>query len=113
MRKRFEQQMELGVLPISETPVLKKSRDATPALIKTLLEIYKTPVYADKILSILEQKISKGKKKTGRKGFRPMANICIGTISFRIRFKLRPIAFYGKCKYCLTPTTWDRNRIRL
>lgn len=68
MRKRFNQQMDLGVLPISETPVSKKSRDAAPALIKTLLEIYKTPVYADKIFSILEQKISKGKKKTGRKG---------------------------------------------
>lgn len=68
MRNRFEQQMELGVLPISETPVLKKSRDAVPALIKALLTLYKTPEYMDKILSILEQKISKGKKKTGRKG---------------------------------------------
>ena len=62
--------MELGVLPISETPVLKKSRDAVPALIKTLLTLYKTPEYMDKILSILEQKISKGKKKPSTKGRR-------------------------------------------
>ncbi|MGB1284736.1 MAG: ISNCY family transposase [Polaribacter sp.] len=60
--------MELGVLPILETPVLEKSRDDVPALIKTLLEIYKTPEYADKIFEFLEKKISKDKKKTGRKG---------------------------------------------
>ncbi len=37
-------------------------------MIKALLTLYKTPEYIDKILSVLEQKISKGKKKTGRKG---------------------------------------------
>ena len=54
MRKRFEQQMELGVKPISETPVLKKSRDDVPALIRALLEIYSKPEYNKKIFEILE-----------------------------------------------------------
>ena len=68
MRKRFEQQMELGVLPIAETVVRVKSRDDIPALIKPLLLIYTTPSYNEKIFSILEAKILSGKKSTGRPG---------------------------------------------
>jgi len=68
MRKRFEQQMELGRLQIIDTPVLEKSRDDVPALIQALLEIYKTPKYNEQIFEILEKKIVKGKKKTGRIG---------------------------------------------
>jgi hypothetical protein len=68
MRKRFEPQFELGVKPISETPVLQKSRDDVPALVIALLKIYNTPKYNAPIFSILEDKIMKGKKKTGRNG---------------------------------------------
>ncbi len=68
MRKRFEQQFKLGELPISETPVLIKSRDDVPALVMALLKIYKTPEYNQKIFSVLEDRILKGKKKTGRQG---------------------------------------------
>ena len=68
MRKRFDQQLEIGVKPISETPVLLKSRDDIPALIIALLTIYKTPAYNEKIFSILENSIMKDKKRTGRNG---------------------------------------------
>jgi hypothetical protein len=68
MRKRFEQQLEIGVKPISETPVLLKSRDDIPSLIMALLTIYKTPKYNNQIFNILESVIMKGKKATGRKG---------------------------------------------
>ncbi len=68
MRKRFEPQNELGVLPISETPVLLKSRDDVPAMVIALLKIYNTPEYNIRVFSILEKKVLKGKKKTGRKG---------------------------------------------
>jgi hypothetical protein len=68
MRKRFEQQLEIGVKPISETPVLLKSRDDIPALVMALLTIYKTPDYNKQVFNILEDTIMKGKKKTGRKG---------------------------------------------
>jgi hypothetical protein len=68
MRKRFEQQFELGVMPILETPVLVKSRDDVPALVIALLRIYKTSEYNEKIFSLLEEKILKGKKETGRTG---------------------------------------------
>lgn len=68
MRKRFEQQMELGVKPIEETPVRVKSRDDIPSLIKALLLIYTMPEYNEQIFSILEDKLLSGKKATGRFG---------------------------------------------
>ena len=68
MRNRFDQQTVLGVKLIEDTPVLEKSRDDVPALIKALLAIYKTPEYNEQIFAILEDLIVKGKKRTGRKG---------------------------------------------
>ena len=68
MRKRFEQQLTLGIKPISETQILLKCRDDVPALVITLLKIFNTPKYNKKIFWLLEEKILKGKKKTGRKG---------------------------------------------
>jgi hypothetical protein len=55
MRKRFEQQMSLGIIPISETPYSIKSRDATAKIIATLLKIYNNDDYNEKIFSILEE----------------------------------------------------------
>jgi IS5 family transposase len=68
MRKRFEQQTEIGVKLICETPVLIKSRDDVPALVLALLEIYNTPDYHNAIFNILSDIIVKGKKDTGRIG---------------------------------------------
>lgn len=68
MRKRFEQQLKLGLKPILETPVLKKCRDDVPALVIALLKIFSTPKYNKNIFCILEDNILKGKKKTGRNG---------------------------------------------
>lgn len=68
MRKRFEQQTELGLLLIEDTPVLKKSRDDIPELLTSLLAIYQNPNYNTELFNILENKINKGKKKTGRRG---------------------------------------------
>ena len=68
MRKRFDQQFQLGVKPILETPVLQKSRDDVPAMVIALLKIYKTPKYNDKVFCLLDEAILMGKKKTGRNG---------------------------------------------
>jgi len=68
MRQRFEQQMKLGLKLISETPVLLKSRDDVPALVASLVQIFTTPEFNRKIFSILEKKILKSKKQTGRTG---------------------------------------------
>lgn len=68
MRIRFEQQIEMGLKLISDTPVLLKSRDDIPSLVIALLTIYKTPEYNNQIYKILEEHIMTGKKATGRKG---------------------------------------------
>jgi hypothetical protein len=68
MRNTFEQQTSLDIKPIAETPILLKSRDSTPSLVKALLTIYTNEKYRSKILQILEDKILAGKKNTGRKG---------------------------------------------
>jgi IS5 family transposase len=68
MRKRFEQQISLGQTPISEVKIMTKTRDALPALLHALQKLFITPEYNEKLFNILEDKILKGKKKTGRPG---------------------------------------------
>ena len=69
MRKRFEQQMTIGRLPISETEVPTKKRSgALPGLCAALKEIFTNPKWNEKVFEILETKITEGKKRTGRPG---------------------------------------------
>ena len=68
MRKRFEQQKKLGVLSISEVKLPLKSRDELPPILMALQYIYVTPELNEEVFRILEEKVQKGKKKTGRYG---------------------------------------------
>lgn len=68
MRQRFEQQLDFGILPISEIKIPVKSRDEMPPTVRALQHIFMTPELNEKIFSLLEESICKGKKKTGRKG---------------------------------------------
>lgn len=68
MRKRFEQQFKIGQKVISDTFITTKSRDPYISIMRSLKEIFITPEFHDKIFDILEEKILKGKKRTGRKG---------------------------------------------
>src|SRR5674476_372761 len=68
MRKRFEPQLIIGQLPISETPVPLKSRDSLPQLIVSLKEIFTNDEWNGKVFTILENKITAKKEKTGRPG---------------------------------------------
>ncbi len=69
MRKRFEQQMTIGRLPISETPIpIEKRSGALPGLCAAMKEIFITPKWNERIFEILEAKITEGKQKTGRIG---------------------------------------------
>ena len=68
MRNRFTQQLTIGILPIEKTRISLKLKDSLTELLAALLEIYRTPEYNEKIFSILEGYLLKGKKKTGRKG---------------------------------------------
>jgi hypothetical protein len=68
MRKRFEQQLNINILPIPEVPITTKSRDEFPPLMRALQFVFTHPEYNPKIFKVLEDKILHGKKKTGRKG---------------------------------------------
>ena len=68
MRQRFEQQMSLRTLAISEVKFPLKSRDELPPVLMALQYIFVTPELNKKVFELLEKKIGGGKKKTGRKG---------------------------------------------
>lgn len=68
MRKRFEQQLSLGVLPISEVVFDLKSRHQLMPFLRALQHVFVNKELNDKVFSILEDKILKEKKKTGRLG---------------------------------------------
>jgi len=69
MRKRFEQQMTIGSIPIGETKITTKKRSgALPGLCTALKEIFITPEWNERVFEILEAKIMADKKRTGRPG---------------------------------------------
>src|SRR3982751_4210580 len=68
MRQRFEQQMNLRTIAIADVKFPLKSRDELPPVLKALQYIFITPELNEKVFQLLEQKICKGKKQTGRKG---------------------------------------------
>jgi len=68
MRKRFEQQMNLRTVAIIDVKFPLKSRDELPPVLKALQYIFITPQLNEEVFSLLEEKICKPKKKTGRKG---------------------------------------------
>jgi len=68
MRKRFEPQIIIGQKQIKDIEVNLKSRHALSKLVLALKKIFVTPEYNEKVLDILEEKILKNKKKTGRPG---------------------------------------------
>jgi len=68
MRQRFEQQIVLGATSIGDTKFPLRSRDELPPVLKALQYIFITPELNKEIFELLENKIVKGKKKTGRKG---------------------------------------------
>lgn len=68
MRQRFEQQLSLGVIPISEVQIRTKSRDEMPPVLVALQTIFVTEKLSEDVFSILEETICKDKKDTGRQG---------------------------------------------
>jgi len=68
MRQRFEQQLSLGVTPISDVILPTKTRDELPEILRALQYIFVHPEYSNKIFVLLENCITAGKKKTGRPG---------------------------------------------
>ena len=68
MRNRFEQQYSIGHRLIKDTPINPKSKGKLEGLIAALKAIYCNEEYNQRIFSVLEKYLVKGKKRTGRKG---------------------------------------------
>lgn len=68
MRKRFEQQLSIGIVPINEVKFEGRSRHQLPPLLKALQYVFITPELNQRVFSLLESKVLKGKKRTGRQG---------------------------------------------
>lgn len=68
MRKRFEQQLGLGQLPIEEIQINPKSNNSVDELVVALKSIYCNKEYNEKIFNILEKYINTGTHRTGRTG---------------------------------------------
>lgn len=68
MRKRFEAQLTIGCTPIDEVKIPTKTRSHMAALIAAIQYIYITPKWNQEIFSLLSEKVTKGKKATGRSG---------------------------------------------
>ena len=68
MRKRFEIQLDIGQIPISEIDIDPKSRNALEHLIAALKELYCDREYNDKIFRIIEAYKSKVDHNNGRPG---------------------------------------------
>lgn len=84
MRKRFEQQLELGGLSISEVEMDKRSRHELPQLLSGLQYIFITPSLNEKVFEVLEAKILSGKKSTGRLGMSLWEIFVLGTVRLNL-----------------------------
>ena len=68
MRKEIESQRKLGTISIVEVKLPLKSRDELPPILRALQHIYATPELKEEVFRILEEKVMRGKKQTGRYG---------------------------------------------
>ena len=68
MRRRFEQQLELGMVAIGEVEIDKKSRHQLPPMLRAMQHIFVEPSLNEALFEVLEAKILSGKQATGRLG---------------------------------------------
>lgn len=80
MRKKFEVQYELGATPIENLSIPTRSRDEMPPVLRALQYIYTTPELNEKVFELLDSKVRRGKKQTGRPGMTLWEILVLATI---------------------------------
>jgi len=80
MRKKFEQQLSIDILPISEVKIEINKRDELPPILQSLQYIFVTPELNKAVFQILEESILEGKKKTGRRGLDLWQILVLGVV---------------------------------
>lgn len=95
MRKVIANQMKLGEIDISQIEFDLRSRDEIPKLLMGLQTVYCNIEVRNRIFALLEEKILKGKKNTGRNGMDLWKILVLGTIRLNCNWdfdKLKEIA---------------------
>jgi len=80
MRKRFEQQYSIDLIPISEVKIKENKRDKLPPILQALQYIFITPELNQAVFNIMEDAILKDKKKTGRTGMDLLHRLVLGVV---------------------------------
>jgi len=93
MRKTFNPILTLGATPISEITIPINSRDKLISILHGLQFIYNTPDLNKKIFSLLEDKITKDKKNTGRPGMDLWYILVLGVIRVGMSFSFDRICY--------------------
>ena len=96
MRKKFEVQYELGATPIENLAIPTRSRDQMPPVLRALQYIYTTPEMNEKVFELLDAKVRRGKKQTGRPGMTLWEILVLATL------RLTRDADYDKLHYMVS-----------
>jgi hypothetical protein len=80
MRKKFAQQLSLGITPIAEVKIPTKSRDELPPVLAALQYIFVDPELNNKVFEIIAPKVTAGKQATGRHGMDMWEILVLATV---------------------------------
>lgn len=80
MRKRFEQQLSLGLIPIPDVRITTRTRDELPPILAALKHIFVDPALNAAVLELLEKRILGDKKDTGRPGMDLWQILVLGVV---------------------------------
>jgi hypothetical protein len=80
MRKRFEQQLSLGIVPIPDFKISLKSRHELPPILVGLQHIFTAPALNAAVFELLERRICDGKRNTGRPGMDLWQILVLGVV---------------------------------
>ncbi|MBD3631283.1 hypothetical protein [Cyclobacterium sp.] len=110
MRPRFEAQLTLGCTPVEEVKIPTKTRSHMAAL----QYIYITPKWNEQVFAVLSEKITQGRKATGRKGMSlweifalGQVRLCMNTSYDELHYNMRcfpSILMAPKISYASTGT---------
>jgi len=84
MRKRFEQQLIFGVIPIGEVVINKKSRHQLAPVLIGLQYAFNDKELSEEIFKLLEKKVLGEKKKTGCYGMSLWEILVLGVVKLSL-----------------------------
>lgn len=93
MRERFDAQLRIGSIPISEIKIPTKSRDEFPPFLRAVQEIYNNLELSTEIFELVEKAVCKKDTRNGRPGMNLWtifvlagARMCLGTDYDRLHY---------------------------